>query len=62
MKTQLDQFSDILFILVLYDLFKIIKIVQYVQNTIRCDADFKRKCYVDCFFQKEFCKNIINIH
>jgi len=48
--------------LVLYDLLEIIKIMQYVQNTIRCDVDFKRKCYVDCFFQKKFHENIVNIH
>ena len=62
MKAQLDQFNDILFMSVLCDLLKIIKTVQYAQNTIRCDVDFRRECYVDCFFQKEFCENVIDIH
>jgi len=48
--------------LVSHNLFKIIKTVQYVQNTVKCDIDFRKKCYVDCFFQKEFCKNVVNIH
>jgi len=47
---------------VLCSLLKIIKAVQYVQNIIRCDIDFRRKCYIDCFFQKGFCKDIINIY
>ncbi len=47
---------------ILYDLFKIIKIVQYVQNIIKCDVDFKKECYVDCFFQKEFHENVVDIH
>jgi len=62
MKVQLDQFNNILFMSVLCDLFKIIEIMQYVQNIIRCDVDFKRKCYVDCFFQKKFCKDVVDIH
>ncbi len=45
-----------------YDLLKIIKAVQYVQNMIRCNIDFKRKCYIDCFLQKEFCKDVIDIY
>jgi len=32
--------------LVLCDLLKIIKITQYAQNTIKCDVNFKKKCYV----------------
>ncbi len=48
--------------LVLCDLFKIIKAAQYVQNTIRCNIDFRRKCYIDCFLQKEFCEDIIDIY
>jgi len=48
--------------LILCNLFKIIKTVQYVQNTIRCNIDFKKKYYIDYFFQKEFCKDVINIH
>jgi len=48
--------------LILCNLFKIIETVQYAQNTIRCDIDFKKKCYVDCFFQKEFHENIVVIH
>jgi len=48
--------------LILYDLLKIIKAAQYVQNTIRCNIDFKRKCYIDCFLQKEFHKDVINIY
>jgi len=48
--------------LVLHSLLKIIKTVQYVQNIIKCDVDFRRECYVDCFFQKEFCENIVDIH
>jgi len=47
---------------VLCDLLKIIKTAQYVQNTIRCNINFRRKCYIDCFLQKEFCKDIIDIH
>jgi len=47
---------------VLCDLLKIIKAVQYVQNMIRCDIDFKRKCYIDCFLQKEFYKDVIDIY
>ncbi len=35
--------------LILYDLFKIIKAAQYVQNIIRCNIDFKKKYYIDCF-------------
>jgi len=45
--------------LILYNLLKIIKTVQYVQNIIRCNINFKKKYYIDCFLQKEFCKNII---
>jgi len=48
--------------LVSHNLFKIIKTVQYAQNTIRCDVDFKKKSYVDYFFQKEFCKDVVDIH
>jgi len=48
--------------LVLCDLLKIIKAVQYAQNTIRCDIDFRRECYIDCFLQKEFCEDVIDIH
>jgi len=62
MKTQLEQFSDTLFMSVLCSLLKIIKAVQYVQNTIRCDIDFRRECYIDCFLQKEFCEDVIDIH
>jgi len=62
MKAQLNQFSNTLFISVLCDLFKIIKIVQYVQNIIRCDVDFRKKCYVDCFLQKKFHEDVIDIH
>ena len=62
MKVQLDQFSDTLFMSVLCNLFKIIETVQYAQNTIRCDVDFEEKCYVDCFLQKEFCEDIVDIH
>jgi len=58
MKAQFDQFSDTLFMLVSHDLLKIIKTVQYVQNTIKCDVDFRKECYVDCFFQKEFYKDV----
>ncbi len=47
---------------VLCSLLKIIKAVQYVQNIIRCNIDFRKKCYIDCFLQKEFCKDIINIY
>jgi len=47
---------------VLCSLLKIIKAVQYVQNIIRCDIDFKRRYYIDCFLQKEFHKNVIDIH
>jgi len=47
---------------VLYSLLKIIKTVQYVQNMIKYDIDFKKKCYIDCFLQKEFCEDIINIY
>ena len=47
---------------ILCNLLKIIKTVQYAQNTIRCDIDFKRKCYIDCFLQKFFCKDVINIY
>jgi len=47
---------------VLCDLLKTIKAVQYVQNIIRCNIDFRKKCYIDCFFQKEFHKNVIDIH
>jgi len=47
---------------ILYSLLKIIKAVQYVQNTTRCNIDFKRKCYIDCFLQKEFYENIIDIY
>jgi len=62
MKTQLEQFNDTLFMSVLCDLLKTIKAVQYVQNIIRCNIDFRRKCHIDCFFQKEFCEDVINIH
>jgi len=62
MKVQLDQFSNISFISVLCDLLKIIKTVQYAQNTIRCDIDFRKKCYVGCFFQKEFHEDAVDIH
>ncbi len=47
---------------VLCDLLKIIKAVQYAQNTIRCDIDFKRRCYIDCFLQKEFHEDVIDIY
>ncbi len=47
---------------VLCSLLKIIKTVQYVQNIIRCNIDFKKRCYIDCFFQKEFHKDVIDIH
>jgi len=47
---------------VLCDLFKIIKIVQYAQNMIKCDVDFRKKCYVDCFFQKKFHKDVVDIY
>jgi len=48
--------------LILCDLLKIIKTVQYAQNMIRCDIDFRRKYYIDYFFQKEFCENVIDIY
>jgi len=47
---------------VLCSLLKIIKTVQYVQNIIRCNIDFKKRCYIDCFFQKEFHKDVIDIY
>jgi len=62
MKTELKQFDDTLFMSVLYSLLKIIKTVQYAQNIIRCDINFRKRCYIDCFFQKEFCKDVIDIH
>jgi len=49
MKTQLKQFNDTLFMSVSCDLLKIIKAAQYAQNIIRCDIDFRRECYIDCF-------------
>jgi len=48
--------------LILCSLLKIIKTVQYVQNIIRCNIDFKKKYYIDCFLQKEFYKNVIDIY
>ncbi len=48
--------------LILCDLLKIIETVQYAQNIIRYNINFKKKCYIDCFLQKEFCKDIINIY
>jgi len=62
MKIQFDQFDNTLLISVLCDLLKIIETVQYAQNTIRCDVDFRKRCYVDCFLQKKFCENIVDIH
>ncbi len=47
---------------VLCSLLKIIKAVQYVQNIIRCNIDFRKECYIDCFLQKEFYKDIIDIY
>ncbi len=47
---------------VLCDLLKIIKAVQYMQNIIKCNIDFRKKCYIDCFLQKEFHEDIINIY
>ena len=47
---------------ILYSLLKIIKTVQYVQNIIRCNINFKKECYIDCFLQKEFCEDIIDIY
>jgi len=35
---------------ILCSLLKIIKAVQYVQNIIRYDIDFKKKCYINYFF------------
>ncbi len=48
--------------LILCDLLKIIKAVQYAQNMIRCDINFRKECYIDCFLQKEFHENVIDIH
>jgi len=62
MKIQFDQFNNILFMSVSHNLLKIIKTVQYAQNIIRCDVDFRRECYVDCFFQKKFCENVVDIY
>jgi len=62
MKTQLKQFNDTSFMSVLCSLLKIIKAVQYVQNMTRCDIDFRRRCHIDCFLQKEFCEDVIDIH
>ncbi len=47
---------------VLCNLLKIIKTAQYAQNTIRCNIDFRKKYYIDCFLQKEFHKDIINTY
>jgi len=47
---------------VLCDLLKIIKAAQYVQNMIRCNIDFRRKYYIDCFLQKEFHEDVIDIY
>ncbi len=47
---------------ILCDLLKIIKAVQYAQNIIKCDIDFRKKHYIDYFLQKEFCKDVINIY
>ena len=47
---------------VLCNLLKIIKTAQYVQNMIKCNIDFKKKCYINYFLQKEFCKDIIDIY
>ncbi len=47
---------------VLCDLLKIIKTAQYIQNMIRCNIDFRRKCYINCFLQKEFHEDIIDIY
>jgi len=62
MKIQFDQFNNTSFMSVLHDLLKIIKTMQYAQNTIKYNVDFRKKCYVDCFFQKEFCENIVDIY
>ncbi len=62
MKVQFDQFNNILFMSISCNLFKIIKTVQYAQNTIKCDINFRKECYVDCFFQKEFSENVVDIH
>ncbi len=62
MKTQLEQFDDTSFMSVPCDLLETIKAAQYAQNTIRCDIDFRKECHIDCFFQKEFCEDIIDIH
>ena len=62
MKVQFKQFNNTPFMSVSYNLLKIIKTAQYVQNTIRYDVNFKRECYIDCFFQKEFHENIIDIY
>jgi len=43
-------------------LLKIIETVQYAQNIIRCDVDFKKECYVDWFCQKEFHEDVVDIH
>jgi len=48
--------------LILYNLLKIIKTAQYVQNIIKCNINFKKKCYIDYFLQKEFCEDVINIY
>jgi len=45
-----------------HSLLEIIETVQYAQNMIRCDIDFRKKCYVDCFFQKKFHKDVVDIH
>ncbi len=47
---------------VLCDLLKIIKTVQYMQNMTRYNIDFRKKYYIDCFFQKEFCEDVIDIY
>jgi len=36
--------------------------VQYVQNTIRCNVDFKKRCYVDCFFQKVLSEDFVHLN
>ncbi len=47
---------------VLCGLLKTIKAAQYAQNTIRCNIDFRKECYIDCFLQKEFYEDVIDIH
>ena len=48
--------------LIFNDLFQFIKISSNLKNFVRRECNFKKKIYVNFFFEKRFCENVVDVY